>query len=283
MTQTAPRPVASSLTGSVAPPARWRRPRISSVLVTLLLIGLAVNGALRLGLDPDRILRAPERTWRFLSGGWPPNTERTPQLAEAMLETLEIALIGTIIGVIVSIPVSLLAAKNTSPHVAISGFVRLILSAMRAIPDLVWALVFVIAVGLGPLAGILAIMVDVIGFAGRFFAERVEEIERGPIDALRSTGARGMAVVSTAVLPVSFPSFAGTSLYCLEKSVRGAVVLGLVGAGGIGVELNVAFQLRNFDTALTIIIMILIVVLLVERLSMMLRKRMLGDDQLSRS
>ncbi|MFC0581825.1 phosphonate ABC transporter, permease protein PhnE [Micrococcoides hystricis] len=259
------------------PPQRFKRPRASTIVVLLLIGLLTLNGLLRLDLDFERISLAPERSWNFITRGFPPNLERAPQLGEAILETLEMALIGTMLGVLLSVPVSLLAARNTSPHPAISATLRLVLSAFRSIPDLVWAMIFVVSVGLGPLAGILAIAVDVLGFAGRFFAERVEEVERGPIDAIRSTGARGVPVVATAILPVVFPSFSGTSLYCLEKSVRGAVVLGLVGAGGIGVELNVAFQLRQFDTAFTIIIMILVVVLLAERLSSEVRKRMLAD------
>lgn len=258
-------------------PERFKRPRWSTIVVSLVLAALVLNGLRRLDLDFARLSLAPMRTWDFITRGFPPNLDRAPQLGEAMLETLEMALIGTILGVLISVPISLLAARNTSPHPAISGAMRFMLSAFRAIPDLVWAMIFVVSVGLGPLAGILAIAIDVLGFAGRFFAERVEEVERGPIDAVRSTGARGFAVIATAVLPVAFPSFSGTSLYCLEKSVRGAVVLGLVGAGGIGVELNVAFQLRQFDTAFTIIIMILLVVILAERLSSEVRKRMIGD------
>lgn len=137
--------------------------------------------------------------------------------------------------------------------------------------------------GLGPLAGILALTVDVRGFAGRFFAERIEEVERGPIDALRSTGASGVSIVVSAVLPASFASFTATGLYTLEKSIRGATILGMVGAGGIGMELTPAFTLRQFDTALTIIIMILVVVFLAEQLSSLVRRKMLGADQLQRA
>ncbi|MDR5712775.1 phosphonate ABC transporter, permease protein PhnE [Nesterenkonia flava] len=217
-----------------------------------------------------------------MTGAVPPNFERAPNLAEAMLETLEIALIGTVIGVILSVPAALLAARNTTPWLPVSWAMQFVLTTMRSVPDLVWALIFVMAVGLGPLAGILAIVVDVIGFAGRFFAERIEEVERGPIDALRSTGAGPVAVIVGAVLPASFASFTGTSMYCLEKSIRGATILGMVGAGGIGMELTPAFTLRQWDTALTIILLILVVVLAAERLSSMVRRRMLGADQLMR-
>jgi phosphonate transport system permease protein len=257
-------------------PPRWRRPSPIGVAVALLVTGLVAHGLVGTGIDPSRLLQAPARTWDFLSKAFPPALDRAPNLGMAMLETLEIALIGTMLGIALSLPAALLAADNTAPHRIVAVLMRSALTTMRAIPDLVWALIFVVSVGLGPLAGILTIMIDVLAFAGRFFAERIEEVEPGPVEALRSTGAGRLAVIFGAIVPTAFPSLTGTSMYSLEKSVRGAVVLGLVGAGGIGVELNVAFQLRQFDTALTIIILILVVVLLVERLSSHVRTRLIS-------
>ncbi len=269
--------------GDRGAPPRLRTPRWSTLAIVALILGLAGHGLWRMDIDYARLLRGPENIWDFVTGAIPPNTERFPTLAEAMLETVEIALIGTVIGVILSVPAALLAAQNTTPLVPLAYAMRFVLTTLRAIPDLVWALIFVMAVGLGPLAGILAIAVDVLGFAGRFFAERIEEVERGPIDALRSTGAGGIAVVVDAVLPAAFASFTATSLYCVEKSIRGATVLGMVGAGGIGGELTTAFNVRQFDTAFMIILMILVVVLAAEQLSSMVRRRMLGADQLTRA
>ena len=265
------------------PPQRFRPPRWTSVAIVVALLGLAVNGLFRMDIEPGRIAQAPSNLWDFLTGAVPPNLDRWPNLAEAMWETLEMALIGTVIGVVLSVPASLLAAHNTTPFLPLALGVRLILTTIRAVPDLVWALIFVMAVGLGPLAGILAIAIDVLGFAGRFFAERIEEVERGPIDALRSTGASRVAVIVDAVLPASFASFTATSLYCLEKSIRGATILGMVGAGGIGMELTPAFTLRQWDTAMTIILLILAVVICAEQLSSMVRRRMLGSEQLARA
>ncbi|QFG68705.1 phosphonate ABC transporter, permease protein PhnE [Ornithinimicrobium pratense] len=265
------------------PPARMRRPRWSTVAIVVFLLALAGHGLYRMNISFDRLLRGPSNLWNFFNSAFPPATERAPALASAMLETIEMAVIGTVIGIVLSVPAALLAAANTSPWPPVAVAMRFVLTTLRAIPDLVWALIFVMSVGIGPMAGILAIAVDVLGFAGRFFAERIEEVERGPIDALRSTGAGSLAVMAGAVLPASFASFTATSLYCLEKSIRGATVLGMVGAGGIGGELTTAFTVRAFDTALTIILMILVVVLLAERLSSTVRRRMLGADQLGRS
>lgn len=264
-------------------PQRFQAPKLTSTIIGFILLALAVNGLIRMDISWDRISQGPANLWDFITGAFPPNLERAPNLAEAMLETLEMAIIGTGIGVALSIPAAILAAQNTTPAAPIGAAMRFILTVIRSIPELVWALIFVMAVGLGPLAGILALTVDVLGFAGRFFAERIEEVERGPIDALRSTGANGVAVVVSAVLPASFASFTATGLYTLEKSIRGATILGMVGAGGIGMELTPAFTLRQFDTALTIIIMILVVVFLAEQLSSTVRRKMLGADQLQRA
>ncbi|MFP4697734.1 MAG: PhnE/PtxC family ABC transporter permease, partial [Eubacteriales bacterium] len=141
--------------------------------------------------------------------------------------------------------------------------------------DLIWALIFVILVGLGPLAGILTILVDTIALCGRFFAERIEELDQGPIQVLKSTGASRLGVISGGVILPAFPSFVGTSLYAFEKAIRGAVVLGLVGAGGIGIELKTSMTLMRYDEALTIIMMILIVVFAVEHISTGIRKKYL--------
>ncbi|MCH8538811.1 MAG: ABC transporter permease subunit, partial [Alkalimonas sp.] len=146
---------------------------------------------------------------------------------------------------------------------------------LRTVPDLIWALIFVVAVGLGPLAGILAIVMDTIGFCARFFSERIEEIRPGPSEALTSTGAGRMSVIFGAIMPESMASLTATSLYSVEKAIRSAVVLGLVGAGGIGVELSTAMRMFRFDQALTIILVILVVVITCEQISSAIRKRII--------
>lgn len=150
-----------------------------------------------------------------------------------------------------------------------------IVSAARTIPDLVWALIFVIAIGLGPLAGIITIIVDTIGFCAKFFSERIEEMEKGPKESLESTGSSYFGVITGAILPAGLPSFTSTSLYALEKAIRGATILGLVGAGGIGMELNAAMSLRQYDEALMMILMILVFVIVVENISSRIRQKLI--------
>lgn len=239
------------------------------------MLAFFVHGIVTSGAGLDRLANTGPNLLAFLSEAVPPDPSRLPALARATLETFEMALVGTAFGAALSLPISLLAAKNTSPYPAVYYSARAFVSFLRAVPDLVWGLVFVVAVGLGPVAGICAITVDAMGFCGRFFAERVEEIEPGPVRALQATGATPYAVIAGAVVPAAFPSFVATTTYALEGAIRSAVVLGLVGAGGIGVELSVSMQLYRYDEALTIILIIFAVVITVERLSAALRRRVI--------
>jgi phosphonate transport system permease protein len=144
------RPPGDAMASPVAPP-RWRRPSSVNILVAGVVAALVVHGLIGTGIDPSRLLQAPARTWDFLSKAFPPAVDRAPNLGMAMLETLEIALIGTILGIALSLPAALLAAGNTAPHRAVAVLMRSALTTMRSIPDLVWALIFVVSVGLGPL------------------------------------------------------------------------------------------------------------------------------------
>jgi phosphonate transport system permease protein len=256
-------------------PRRLAPPGPVGVVLVLVIGTLFVRGVLESNITLERAVSAGPRLWQFLERAVPPDWAMIPSMFDAMLTTLEMALVGTVLGVAVSLPAALLAARNTSPHPAIASGARLVITTFRALPELVWALIFIVAVGLGPFAGILAIAVDVVGFAGRFFAERIEEIDRGPVEALTSTGAGRLTVIATAVIPPALPSFTGTSLYTFEKSVRSAVILGLVGVGGIGVEFDLAMTLFRYDEAMAILLLILVTLIAVERLSMAIRSRVI--------
>lgn len=257
------------------PPPRWERRSPFTWLAAVILLAFLLHGVWSSGLTPERLNGAVPRLGRFLSQAIPPDLSRLPQVLEATVETFEMALVGTAIGAVVSLPIALLAARNTTPNIVVYGVARAIISFMRAVPDLVWGLVFIVTVGLGPAAGILAIAVDTVGFCGRFFAERVEEIEPGPLEALRSTGASEPAVIAGAILPAGMPSFVATTLFSLEGATRSAVVLGLVGAGGIGIELSTSMTLLRYDEAATIIVVIFLVVISVERFSAAIRRRII--------
>jgi len=213
----------------------------------------------------------------FLSRALPPSLARIDTIALAVLETFQMALVGTVVGIVLAVPLAALAARGLLAPAPVRAAVRALVALARTIPDIVWALIFVIAVGLGPFAGTLAIAVDTLGFCARFFAEAMEDTDKGPREALIAGGARPFHAMVCGVMPAALPSFITTSLFALEKSTRSSVVLGLVGAGGIGMELKVAMDLFDYPTAATIIIVVFILVLAVERGGDLVRWRVIGQ------
>jgi phosphonate transport system permease protein len=181
-----------------------------------------------------------------------------------MIETFQIALVGAALGIALSLPIAWCAARGVSPLGRGNIVVKAFISFLRTVPDLVWALLFVASIGLGAVAGTMTIMVDTIGFCGRFFAEAMEDAEKEPQEALAAIGANRPSILIGAILPDIMPSLINSSLFALEKAVRSSVVLGLVGAGGIGQELKVAFDLFQYRSASTIILTIFAIVLVME-------------------
>ncbi len=256
-------------------PNRFKSPSIFIWVVIVSFAAFFLQGMASADISVQRLIRGSANLGQFFASATPPSTARFDVIARSMLETLNMAIVGVTFGVLLSLPIALLCARNTSPNALVRVAMINIVATMRTIPDLIWALIFVVAVGLGPLAGILAIIMDTIGFCARFFSERIEEINPKPGTALKASGASRTAVVTGAILPECFPSFVATSLYSVEKAVRSAVVLGLVGAGGIGVELTSAMNLFRYREALTIILVILVVVIAVEQVAKAIRKRII--------
>jgi phosphonate transport system permease protein len=260
-------------------PDRFERPGALHFAVYVALLAFVVWSFQGAGWSFSALVSGGPALADFLSRAWPPSLERLPQLSKALLETFQMALAGTLIGIVLSLPLAVLAAKGlTRPSLlsrAVYTSARLVIALFRTVPDLVWALVFVISVGLGPFAGTLAIAVDTVGFCGRFFAEAMEDVEKGPGEALTAAGAGRFDTIFCAVVPAAMPSFITTSLFALEKATRSSVVLGLVGAGGIGIELKVAMDFFDYQLAMTIILMIFVLVLCVERLGNLTRSRIL--------
>ncbi|MFO0295536.1 MAG: phosphonate ABC transporter, permease protein PhnE [Rhodospirillales bacterium] len=221
------------------------------------------------------LLRGGPHALRIFGEMLPPSLDRIGPVLASLLQTFQMAVAGTVIGCALSLPLAVLATRHLSPNAAIYHLVRIMIAVCRTVPDLVWALLFVAIVGLGPFAGVLAIAVDKIGFCGRFFAEAMEEADRRPQEALRALGAAPAAVIAGAVLPTATPGLINATLFALEKATRSSVVLGLVGAGGIGIELQVSMDMFRYDEAATIILAILGLVIAVEQISAWLRRRAL--------
>jgi len=204
----------------------------------------------------------------------PPDFSQLPTVAWPALETIDIAIFGTLAGVCMALPLAVLAAANVTPTRVLYYASRGIIGFTRAVPDLVWALLFVTAVGLGPFPGGLALAVHSIGMLGRLFAETIENMDMAPIDALSATGASRMQVFSHGVVPSVMPALFGIGLYRLDENIRSSLVLGFVGAGGIGFQLLTAMNLFQYREVSLLLIVVFVIVFAAERLSAVCRARL---------
>jgi phosphonate transport system permease protein len=192
-----------------------------------------------------------------------------------MLETLEIALWATILAVLLSLPLAYYGAANYAPNRLVYGTARGAVSGLRAVPELISALFLVLAFGFGPVAGILALGFHGAGFLGKFYAEDIENADRKPQEALAALGASKLKVLTAAVLPQVLPQYVAYTLYILDRNVRMATVIGIVGAGGIGQELKGRYDMFNYSHVTTILIAIFLTVFLLDQVSARIRRRML--------
>jgi phosphonate transport system permease protein len=181
---------------------------------------------------------------------------------------------GTILAVILSLPLALLAAPNTTPFPALGYVARLLLSFLRSVPELILGIIFVAAVGFGALPGVLALALHSVGMVGKFYAEAIEHVDPRPLEAARAAGATRIQVITHAVLPQVLPQMADITIYRWEYHFRASTVLGIVGAGGIGFELIAALRLISYDQVAAILITILACVVVVDSLGAALRKRL---------
>jgi phosphonate transport system permease protein len=200
--------------------------------------------------------------------GWLP-------IVSAIFETIQMALIGTAGAVLIALFLSLLAAKNTSPSPIVYHAVRLFLNFMRSIPELLWALLFVAAVGLGPFTGVLALVFGSMGSLSRIFAEAIEQIDPAQVNAVRATGANSMNAFRYAVLPQTLPLFISYSIVYFESNVRHATILGYVGAGGVGFLLYKYTGTSDYQKVLGTAIALVIAVTIIDRFSSWLRGRLI--------
>jgi len=190
----------------------------------------------------------------------------------ATLETIQMALAGTFLALLVAFPLGFLAARNTTPHPMVYNTVRAGLNFIRTIPDLALGLLFVAAVGLGAFAGTLALAIHTATVLGKLLSESVENIDEGTVEAIRATGAGYTQILSFAVLPQVLPDLISFTLYRLETNIRAASVLGLIGAGGIGYLMNTSFRTFQYQEAAAMILVLIALVILVDYLSSRLRR-----------
>ncbi|WLQ05821.1 phosphonate ABC transporter, permease protein PhnE [Arthrobacter oryzae] len=254
-------------------PTRW----VTAAGVTAVVVVLHLFAFEGTGFQPGLLVDGWKGMAAFVGDAFPPDLdwERTvkPGL-DATLVTLWIGLLGTTMSVPFALLLAVLAADTTTPHRMIYQAARSVLSFFRAVPDIVFALIFVTAVGLGPFAGVLALICHNTGVMGKLWAESMEEIDDGPQEALRTAGASRIQQVANATLPMVVPQFVGLLLYRFDVNVRSSLVLGLVGAGGIGLLINQAIKSFQFDAMLTHIIIVLVLIIAVDQFSAWIRQRL---------
>jgi phosphonate transport system permease protein len=232
--------------------------------------------AVQLGFDLSTLQRAGTRLMHLLPSMVPPVLDSPPDILSAAMESVQVAVIGTLLGIAMAAVLGVLAARNISPHPIISWSIKLFAAFVRAVPALIWALIFVTAVGLGPVPGILALAVNSLGMLVKAFAETIEEIDMGPVEALRAAGAGRYQIIAQSVLPAVNSAFIAWSVFRFDIHVRYASVLGIVGAGGIGWELMRAMRMSRFDWAFGITLVIFAMVLITEFFSSSLKRYFLG-------
>lgn len=218
---------------------------------------------------------APQQMADLFGRMVPPDTTNLAAILRSLLETVNIATIATAIGVVLSMPIAYIAAQNTTPNAATLWIGRFILVSSRSVNTIIWALLFVAIFGPGVVAGIMAITFRSLGFLGKLMGEAIEEIDRRPVEALEATGASRFKIILYAIVPQVMPTFWAVSILRWDINLRESTVLGLVGAGGIGVILQGAIDTFNWQEAATILLAILCLVILGEIVAAVLRKRII--------
>ena len=222
----------------------------------------------------SRLFSGNESTSLFVHDLLRPDFSQWKMFVGKMWETVQIALWGTFLAVLVGIPLGLAAARNMAPAWVVTP-VRWVMNLLRSVPDLVIGLLFVTAVGLGPLAGVLAITLNTAGVLAKLFSEAVESIDKGPVEGVRATGASKLHEIVWGVIPQVAPLWTSFALYRFESNSRSATVLGLIGAGGIGQVLFDSMNAFDFRAVSAIVIIVVVAVTLIDSLSQIMRKRLL--------
>lgn len=251
--------------------AQYRRQFfLLAVLVGVCLLALAVTGF----FDASRFIEGGPAIAQLASEMVPPNFERWQSWMKPLWDTLAMSIAGTALAVVLSLPLALMAAPNTTPHPVIYRLVRTLMAAMRSVPEIIFGIIFVAAVGFGALPGVLALALHSTGMVAKFYAETIEHVDPKPIEAARASGASLGQIITHAVLPQVLPQLADITIYRWEYHFRASAVLGIVGAGGIGFELMAALRLIKYDEVSAILLTILACVVLVDSTGAALRRKL---------
>ncbi len=270
----------SPVTAAASSQRVWRRftpaQRLARFAIYLAIVTAIVASVRTVEVIPEFLADAPEQVVDLLTRMWPPDFGHYPDTVHAaLMETIHIASLGTLLALILALPVGVLAANNLVPSTPINLLAKFVLVASRSVNSLVWALLFVGIFGPGALAGTLAIAFRSIGFVGKLFGEALEETQTGPIEALTAAGAPWWSRMTFGYWPQVRPAFWSIALFRWDINVRESAVLGLVGAGGIGMALDAALNLFQWDRVAVILLAIMAIVIVAEIVVTQVRRRVI--------
>jgi len=221
----------------------------------------------------ERVVEGFPPLMDFVSKLYPPDISVAPTLLESAVETIQMVIAGTLLGTVLALPMAAMASSNIAPRPMVA-FVRTILIVVRTIPSLVWALVFVITVGLGAFSGVLALTFYTLGYLGKLYYETIESIDMATVEGVVAVGANRVQVFNHAILPQVLPHLVNNFFFMIEYNIRHAAIFGFVGAGGLGFYLFLYIQSFEFDKVATALLVLLALVIGFDRLSLEVRKRM---------
>jgi phosphonate transport system permease protein len=251
--------------------------RLATPAMVLLAAGIFVFGLVDLDFSPTRLLSGLHQLgWITLMMLPPDPGSSLPLYLKALGETLSIALLGTTLAALLALPVSLLAARNIVPSSIIRFPLRRFLDSIRGVDTLIWALVWINVVGLGPFAGVLAIAVSDFGALGKLFSEAIEGADEKQVEGIRASGGNALHEIRFGLIPQVLPVIAGQILYFIESNTRSATIIGIVGAGGIGLQLAEQIRVLEWQKVSFLILMILIAVAAIDWISGRLRFAIIG-------
>jgi phosphonate transport system permease protein len=253
-------------------PRRLSLARIATIAIAIIVYWWAVRGT---EVSLTEFIRGLPGIWNLLQHMFPPDLKILKTVGGPVIETLQIGILSTIIGSLIAFPMGFLAAANTSPHRFVYILIRAILNVFRGVSEIIWGLIFVVALGLGSFPGVIALVIFCVGTTGKLLAEAVEAVDPGPLEAIRSTGASNWKVFLYGVWPQVIPIYLSYCLYYWDHNTRQATILGFVGAGGVGYTLFVALSMYEFEQATTIIIVMVLVITLIDRFCWFLRRRII--------
>ena len=248
--------------------AALRHAGLVAVIVIACIASLWITGF----FDAQRLMEGLPALGQLFSEMVPPDFSRWHHWVRPLIDTLAMSVAGTALAVIISLPLALFAAPNTSPNSLVYQSTRIVLAALRSVPEIIMGIIFVAAVGFGALPGVLALALHSVGMVGKFYAEAIEHVDPRPLEAARAAGASPVQVITHAVLPQVLPQLADITIYRWEYHFRASAVLGIVGAGGIGFELIAALRIIRYDQVSAILLTILLCVIVVDGIGARLRK-----------